>query len=191
MPDLPKVLLLGDSIRMSYQPHVARLLDGRAAVVGPAENCQYSLYTLDSLDLWLEELGRPDIVHWNNGIHDVGHNPDRDPVQFPPGQYLANLERILEQLLALTPRVIWATTTPVHPDYPLREGEWSFCNEDINRYNQAARRLMEGRGVPVNDLHALVLGDPDRFLCEDMLHLSRAGEAACAHAVAASVSPFL
>ena len=42
MSDLPRVLLLGDSIRMSYQPHVAELLAGRAVVVGPADNCQYS-----------------------------------------------------------------------------------------------------------------------------------------------------
>ena len=48
MSDLPKVLLLGDSIRMSYQPLVAQLLEGRATVVGPADNCQYSLYTLSS-----------------------------------------------------------------------------------------------------------------------------------------------
>ena len=40
MSDLPKVLLLGDSIRMSYQPLVGQLLVGRASVVGPADNCQ-------------------------------------------------------------------------------------------------------------------------------------------------------
>ena len=75
MPKLPKVLLLGDSIRMSYQPHVARLLSDRAEVVGPVDNCQYSLYTLSSLDRWIAALGKPDIVHWNNGIHDYRTQP--------------------------------------------------------------------------------------------------------------------
>ena len=46
---MQRVLLLGDSIRMSYQPLVSELLAGRAEVVGPADNCQYSLYTLSSL----------------------------------------------------------------------------------------------------------------------------------------------
>ena len=46
MSGVPKVLLLGDSIRMSYQPYVACLLDGKAEVIGPTDNCQYSLYTL-------------------------------------------------------------------------------------------------------------------------------------------------
>ncbi len=60
---------------MSYQPHVAELLAGVAEVVGPADNCQYSLYTLSSLNRWIVDLRNPDIVHWNNGIHDAGHNP--------------------------------------------------------------------------------------------------------------------
>ena len=59
MSDLPRVLLLGDSIRMSYQPHVAELLAGRAVVVGPADNCQYSLYTLSSLRRWVTEQRDP------------------------------------------------------------------------------------------------------------------------------------
>ena len=68
MIDRPRVLLLGDSIRRSYEPHVRRLLAGRAEVVGPAENGQYSLYTLKGLHRWIKALGRPHIVHWNNGI---------------------------------------------------------------------------------------------------------------------------
>ncbi len=34
MSDFPRVLLLGDSIRQSYQPWVARLLGGEAEVIG-------------------------------------------------------------------------------------------------------------------------------------------------------------
>ena len=184
MSDLPKVLLLGDSIRMSYQPHVAHLLDGEATVCGPEDNCQYSLYTLSSLDRWISALGQPDIVHWNNGIHDVGHNPARSPVQMPLDMYLANLELILSSLVAITPRVIWATMTPVHPNRPFRDTEWSWRNEEINTYNQAARELMQSRGVPINDLHGLVWDNIEEFLSEDQLHLSEAGQNACAKAVA-------
>ena len=88
MPNAPRLLLLGDSIRMSYQPHVAQLLDGKVEVTGPAENCQFSLYTLSSLNRWIDELGQPEIVHWNNGIHDAGHNPATalsSPCSLPSG----------------------------------------------------------------------------------------------------------
>ena len=176
---------------MSYQPHVARLLDGRAEVVGPADNCQYSLFTLSSLDRWIGELGEPDIVHWNNGIHDSGHNPARSPVQIPIDMYRANLDFILARLTALTPNVIWATITPIHPDRPFRDTEWAWRNEEIDQYNNVARELMTNRGIPINDLHMLVWKNVSEFLSEDQLHLSEAGQKACAKAVTESVSLLL
>ena len=191
MPELPRVLLLGDSIRMSYQPHVARLLNGRAEVVGPPDNCQYSLYTLSSLDRWIEALGKPDIVHWNNGIHDSGHNPARSPVQIPIDVYRANLAFILDRLTALTPNVIWATITPVHPDRPFCDTEWAWRNEEIDQYNKVARTLIESRGVFINDLHTLVWNNVSGFLSEDQLHLSESGQEACARAVVDCVATFL
>jgi isoamyl acetate esterase len=191
MTVLPRVLLLGDSIRMSYQPHVARLLEGRAIVVGPAENCEFSLFTLSSLDRWIAALGRPDIVHWNNGIHDAGHNPGRSPVQIPVETYRATLELILNRLTALTRNVMWATSTPVHPDRPFRDTEWSWRNEEIDQYNDVARKLMTIKGVPIDDLHTLVWRNVSGFLCEDQLHLSGAGQEACAKAVADGVSRWL
>lgn len=191
MPDTPRVLLLGDSIRMSYQPHVACLLDGKMEVVGPADNCQYSLYTLSSLDRWIGELGKPNIVHWNNGLHDSGHNPARSPVQIPVDMYRANLEFILDRLTALTPNVIWASSTPVHPDRPFRDAEWSWRNKEIDQYNNIARELMARRDIPITDLHMLVWGNVSGFISEDQLHLSEAGQRACAKAVAASVSRLL
>jgi hypothetical protein len=191
MPDLPKVLLLGDSIRMSYQSQVAHLLDSKAVVMGPEDNCQYSLYTLSSLSRWVSALGQPDIVHWNNGLHDVGHNPARSPIQFPPDTYRANLEFILNQLTDLTPNVIWATLTPVHPDRPFVDTTWSWRNEEIDHYNEVSRKLMQAREIPINDLHALVSSNVSGFLSEDQLHLSASGQEACAKAVADCVSHFL
>jgi len=186
-----KVMLLGDSIRMSYQPLVARLLEGRAEVLGPADNCQYSLYTLSSLARWTNELGKPDIVHWNNGLHDAGHNPQRHPIQIPIDMYRANLAHILDALSRLTDKIIWATTTPVHPERPFRADAWSWRNEEIDRYNRAALELMEERGIPVNDLHAVAWSNTSEYLGPDQLHLSEAGKQACAEAVAESVSRLL
>ena len=175
--DLPKVLLLGDSIRMNYQPIVAELLADKVAVVGPADNCQYSLYTLSSLKRWVAELGTHDVVHLNNGNHDSGHNPNRNPVQIPVAMYCANPEFILDQQLDMTPKVIWASSIPVHPDRPFRKNEWSWRNEEIAEYNATARELMEKRGVPINDLHPLVCNDLSA-LTDDQLHLSEHGNRA-------------
>ncbi|MFC1526061.1 SGNH/GDSL hydrolase family protein [Candidatus Latescibacterota bacterium] len=188
---MKKVMLLGDSIRMSYQPLVAQRLEGQAQVWGPAENCQFSLYTLSALPRWLGEFQSPDVVHWNNGIHDVGHNPNRAPVQMPLEVYRANVQFILAQLQAARARVIWATSTPVHPQRPRREDQWSWCNQEIDAYNAAALEVMAEHDITVNDLHGLVAADPDRYLSEDQLHLSEAGQERCAEAVAGAVAECL
>jgi len=187
MSKLPKVLLLGDSIRMSYQPIVAEMLKEDAEVVGPADNCQFTTYTLSSLDRWIDDLGVPDIVHWNNGIHDSGHNPARIPVQIPLDLYKENLEAILKKLKKLTPRIIWAKSTPVHPDRPFQNDQWAWRNEEIDLYNAAAAELMQKGKIPINDLHSIVAADPDLYLSEDKLHLSAEGQKKCAEAAVKTI----
>lgn len=193
MKKRPLVLLLGDSIRMSYQPQVKVALEtrGTATVVGPKENCRYSAYTLERLDDWLGELGTPDIVHWNNGLHDVGYDPPRNPVQFPIDDYRHNLDRIAERLSETGAHIVFATTTPVHPQRPFRDDAWSWKNEEIEAYNRAAVEVMNEHGIPLNDLHAIVAADPDNFLAEDQLHLNADGQKACAKAVVEIIERYL
>jgi len=189
---LPKVMLLGDSIRMSYQPLVADLLEGRAEVVGPRVNSRFSLFTLTSIPDWIAELGKPDLIHWNNGIHDAGYNPGRRPVQIPLEDYAGNLRLIVRHIRNnITPKLIFATSTPPHPDKPFSGEGWSWKQGDIERYNRAALRVMEECAVPVNDLYGIVRADPDRMLSEDQLHLSDQGKARCARRVAEHVMELL
>jgi len=191
MKQKPQVLLLGDSIRMSYQPIVAQSLQGVADVVGPADNCQFSLYTLASLERWLKQLREPDIVHWNNGIHDSGHNPARSPLQIPVEIYRLTLEFILQRLQKTGAQIIWATTTPVHPKRPFVNTQWAWRNEEIDQYNSTALDLMKSRGIPINDLHSIVMSDVDKYLSEDMLHLSEEGKHKCAEAAVTAIKAYL
>ena len=191
MNDPPRVLLLGDSIRQSYQGAVKRRLAGRAEVVGPAENCQHAAFTLNNLDRWLAELGKPDVVHWNNGLHDVGCNPARSPHQFTLDVYTANLRLIVEKLRRTGAAIVWAATTPVHPDCEFTLEDWSWDNEEIVWYNATARELMESEDVKVNDLHSVIAADPDRLLADDKIHLSREGVEKCAEAVCAALEEFI
>jgi lysophospholipase L1-like esterase len=191
MAKAPKVLLLGDSIRQSCQKAVKDILGKRAEVIGPAENCRHAAYTLDNLDRWLAELGTPDVVHWNNGLHDIGHNAARSPHQFPLDVYTANLRRIRERLRETGASIVWATTTPVRTDRVSTPDGWTWDNEEIVWYNATARELMDADDVKINDLHALVAGDRERFLSEDRVHLSDEGVAKCAQAVCAAAEEFI
>ena len=53
---MKQIILLGDSIRMQYQPVVGELLKDIAEVSGPEENGRWSGYTLNSLRFWLPQL---------------------------------------------------------------------------------------------------------------------------------------
>src|SRR4029079_2946646 len=67
---LPKVVVVGDSIRLAYAPLVAEKLDAHAVVVGPKANGGDSANLLRNLDEWVIRE-KPDIVHFNCGLHDL------------------------------------------------------------------------------------------------------------------------
>jgi lysophospholipase L1-like esterase len=185
---MSRLMLIGDSIRMSYQSFVAETLTPEGHEVwGPTENCQFSLYTLASLGRWLTDFPDPTVIHWNNGLHDIGHNPFRAPVQMPLDVYAGNLGFIARHLQTTGARIIFALNTPVHADRPFRDDTWSWRNDEIDAYNQAAREVMTEYEIPLNDLHAVVATAPDTLLAEDQLHLSEAGQRACARQVADAI----
>ena len=182
---MKNVLLLGDSIRMLYQPLVKEKLEGRANVYSPAENGRWSGYTLHSLGVWLPSLPTPDIVHWNNGIWDVGDDYHEGRHFYPPELYEETCRRIFRILRQLTKKpdlpIIVATTTPaateIHTDIPI--------------YNDILRRVAKDYGAPVNDLYSAINENLAENIGPDRLHLSRKGTAIAADLVVASIEKYL
>lgn len=178
---MKKVLLLGDSIRVAYQPRVQEKLAGIAEVVGPAENCQFAKFTLFHVGDWIAKLGAPDVIHWNNGLWDVyRHSPERG-IFTPLEEYLSTLRRLLIPLRSTGASILWATTTPVLP------GHLHCRDADIDLYNSEAAALMRSQSVRVNDLNKLVKQNRDSFIGEDFIHLTAEGNEICADAVAEAV----
>ncbi|HBQ64326.1 MAG TPA: hypothetical protein DD727_05280 [Clostridiales bacterium] len=175
---MKKVLLLGDSIRISYMPLVKEKLADIAEVTGPADNCRFSAYTLWNVNAWIREAGNPDVIHWNNGIWDVFHLAPETGIFTPLEYYLYNLKRILVQLRKTGAVILWATTTPVWTPHP------NLDNGEIDAYNRKALQLMQQEGIGVNDLNARVKQDPAAFISADRLHLSEEGKEVCAIQVA-------
>ena len=64
---LPKVLLLGDSIRLSYTELVTQQLDGKAVVVSHKANGGDSANTLSHLTEWAIKV-QPDIIHFTPSL---------------------------------------------------------------------------------------------------------------------------
>ena len=72
MRDLPRAMLVGDSICNAYQPLVRELLEGRMNVSYWASSyCVTSQNYLRLLDFYLGEAPYA-VIHFNNGLHSLG-----------------------------------------------------------------------------------------------------------------------
>ena len=112
MANLPLIVLIGDSIRMGYQDHVASQLAGRAEVWSPEENGGDSRNVLAHLDDWVFSR-QPGLVHVNCGLHDLKRAFGAES-EVPLAEYERNVRQILQRLQReLDGGVVWATTTPV------------------------------------------------------------------------------
>ena len=185
------VILVGDSIRMGYEPVAVRELAGWAEVIelggiqgGNTRN------VLAHLDEWVISRD-PDIVHLNAGLHDMARDPGPGPEnRVPLDEYRANLERILQTLQRDTgAALVFALTTPVDLGRQLAIARGvNRTSEDVAAYNAAAREVAAGLGVAVNDLHAAVVeGGAGELLAEDGVHFTAAGDEVLGRAVAAAV----
>lgn len=75
---LPKVVLVGDSIRLSYAVTVTKMLEGKAVIVSPNANGGDSSNVLKNLDAWVIRE-QPQTVHFNCGIHDTKNDNSVGP----------------------------------------------------------------------------------------------------------------
>lgn len=194
--DLPKALIIGDSISMGYTQPVTDALKGTAVVSRPKANCGSTVAGLANLDKWLQ--GGPwDVIHFNWGLHDLCYrNPEsktqgkRDKVNgkqaVPIAEYEKNLETLVKKLKETGAKLVFATTTVVP------EGEAGRVVGDDDKYNAAALRVMARYGVEINDLHALskTFG-PELFVGPDNVHFKPEGSEKLAAQVADSIKAAL
>lgn len=190
------VILIGDSIRMGYQPFVAQRLAGQAEVWGPEENSSHSTNVLVHLHVWVlhRRIDAETTVHVNAGLHDLktivyGERESVVPVE----HYRRNVRQILETTRRLTPaKVIWALTTPVHDARShaahSRGRDFDRHNADVQLYNQAASEVCRELGVPVNDLYSKVMAAGlEQVQSNDGVHYTPEGYQMLADAVVAAL----
>jgi lysophospholipase L1-like esterase len=184
---LPKVILVGDSIRIGYAPLVAKRLEGRAIVVSAKPNGEDSDNVLKHLEEWVISE-KPDVVHWNAGLHDL--KLTNKTYQVPLAEYERNLKTIIERIQKEThAKMIFATSTPIVDNlHAQRKAGFDRVEADVLRYNAAAVAVMKKAGVPVDDLHKVVEdGGKEKLIGPDGTHYTAAGYERLADAVTNSI----
>ena len=184
---MPRVVLIGDSIRIGYAPLVAKQLEGKAIVVSEKANGEDSGNVLRHLDEWVIKE-KPDVVHINAGLHDLKLKDGS--YQVPLAEYEQNLKTILDRIRKETnAKVIFATTTPIVDNlHAQRKAGFDRFEADVRKYNIAAVSVMKLAGVPINDLHQVVeSGGGPTLMNSDGTHYTPEGYARLAAAVTNSI----
>ncbi len=175
--DLPRVLLMGDSIAYGYFGGVAQRLAGKAYCARlTTSKCVADPAFLDEVRLMLKQY-RFAVIHFNNGLHGYGYTEE---------QYRDGLVSLMETFKenAGSARLIWATTTPVRePDDPRM---FTQGTERVRERNRIAAEIVAEWGALTNDLYGLVEQRPELFSV-DGVHYNNAGQATQTEQVAESV----
>lgn len=171
--EVPRVLILGDSIYQQPAAEAAKELKGRLDVVfaalqpGEVRNTQNAI---DNLDRLLGD-GSWDVIYFNFGLGDLIHRaPNMKSFRVMareaggvrttrPEQYERNLHELVDRLQSTGAKLIWASTTPIrHSTSNVFE-----LGSEIE-YNAIAARVMLKHKVPVHDMYSHVrnLIDMDR-----------------------------
>jgi dienelactone hydrolase/lysophospholipase L1-like esterase len=184
--ELPRIALIGDSIRLGYAPRVAQRLAGKAVVVSLPENGGDSTNVLSHLEEWVIQQ-KPDVVHLNCGLHDLKRSRKGGRYQVQLDVYEENIRRIVARIREKTDAaLVFADTTPILDGrHAGRGADFDRTETDVRRYNTAAVAVMNKLGVPVNDLHWVVEQEgPETLLGPDGTHYTAPGYDRLAEAVA-------
>lgn len=185
VPDLPRVLIIGDSISIGYTKPLREMMAGKANIHRIPVNGQSTAIGLKKIDSWLGS-GPWDVIHFNFGLHDAKYLPE-GVTKVERADYEKNLQQLITRMRETGATLIFATTTPV-PQL-LEPPDRRFDN--IAERNRLAVQVMEKNDVQVNDLYAAVLPVQDSVLRPKDVHFTPEGYELLAKAVATSIEKAL
>lgn len=175
--DLPRVLLIGDSITRAYFKGVEQNLRGKAYCARVATSKAVGDPALEmELHVFLSEA-KFDVVHFNIGMHGWDYSEDEYR------RYLPDLLKVIRKD-APGAKLIWASTTPVRKDR-----DPGPTNARIRARNAIARKYFARERVPIDDLSTLMIAHPG--LHSDDVHFNSEGVSIQANQVALEIEKAL
>jgi hypothetical protein len=177
--NLPRVLLIGDSITRAYYPEVEKKLAGRAYVARLSSSAFISdPALLKQIEMVLGAM-KFDVIHFNNGMHGWQHSEQEYAAAFP-----AFLEAI--QRGAPSAKLIWANTTPLKISPTNATPQQEATDERIAARNAIALKFVAAKKIPVDDLYSIAAGHPEYH--SDNVHFNDRGIALQAARVADKIA---
>jgi hypothetical protein len=181
--NLPRVLLIGDSITRAYYPEVEKHLEGKAYVARLSSSAFISdPVLLKQIEMVLGGY-KFEVIHFNNGMHGWQHSEKEYGQAFP--KFLQTIQNA-----APDAKLIWADTTPlkVSPTLPANN-QTQATDERIATRNAIAIKFMLTKRIPVDDLNTPMRGHPEYH--SDNVHFNDQGIALQATQVATHIEKLL
>jgi len=181
--NLPRVLLIGDSIARDYYPEVEKRLAGKAFVARLATSRFLAdPVLLKEIEMVLEGT-KFDVIHFNNGMHGWQHSEEAYRKAFP---------KLIKTIRAHAPKakLIWATTTPLRTGKDVTwDTKAEYSDERIADRNALAAEIVNAQKIPTVDLNAAVRGHPEFH--SDNVHFNGQGVQILAALVCTAVEKLL
>jgi hypothetical protein len=181
--NLPRVLLIGDSIAREYYPEVEKRLAGKAFVARLATSrFAADPVLLKEIELVLDQA-RFDVIHFNNGMHGWQHSE---------AEYREALPKFIKTIRVHAPKakLIWATTTPLRDEKGVTyDTKAEYSDERVAARNAIAAELVAAQKIPFVDLNAAVRGHPEFH--SDNVHFNGRGVQVLAAQVSEAVEKLL
>lgn len=175
--DLPRVLLVGDSIVVDYGPFVAECLTGDASVawIGTSRFPTDPVFR-EEVHLVLRHT-RFDLIYFNNGLHGFGNSEE---------SYQTGLLEVFTELRQASRGASWMLASSTPKRVRGRLHEWHERLPRIQLRNRMIERIARQTGLPFVDLYSLVLDHPE-YYTEDGVHFNELGRAAQAEFAARAI----
>jgi len=179
--DLPRVLMIGDSITRGYFGGVEKALAGKANCARlTTSRCICDPVFFDELTMVLRQYPFT-VIHFNNGLHGWGYTEDQYRQAFP--KLLAAMEKYNPNA-----KLIWTTTTPVRQRSALEKLDER--TDRVRQRNKIAAQFVSQAGLAMDDLFALTIDHPE-YHSGDGVHFNNEGKRAQVQQVARSIAEYL
>lgn len=170
--DLPRVLLVGDSITHNYQEKVRELLKGICYVDYVSTSYAIDAKIYNQLVYAFMTDSNYALIHFNHGLHGI---------HLSKKSYRSRVKKLLSKVNKDV-KLILATSTIVYREGNKRlDGAWM---KRVRERNAAVTEIAEEKGYAIDDLYTVSASIPKEYRYVDGTHYLQEGYAMLAEIVA-------
>lgn len=185
---MKNMFLIGDSISLYYHKYLKEILNGKVyySRKGNEDEIKSALNTpknpyganggdselvVSYMENMVQNGKKYDLLLVNCGLHDIRVGRENLKRQISEEKYKQNLEKIVKLALKITNKLIWINTTHVNNKiHNSREYGYLRFNEDVIKYNEIAKEIMNKSNIEIIDLYKFTKSIEGDDMYKDHVH---------------------